>query len=111
VRLDVDALRRAQERAPGRRGARNVARLVASDPRTRSKLERAMRRIRRALGAPPPEVNAKVLGIERDFVWRAQRLVVETDGGTFHLPKAARERDYAVAARLAQLLFSGGSAS
>jgi len=96
-----------------------------------------MRRICRALGAPPPEVNAKVLGIERDFVWRAQRLVVETDGGTFHLPKAARERDYeddarlvvagwrvvrvsydqvlyepdAVAARLAELLFSGGSAS
>ena len=96
-----------------------------------------MRRICRTLGLAPPEINGRVLGIERDFVWRAQRLVVETDGGTFHLPKPARERDYeddarlvvagwrvvrfshdqvlyepdAVAARLAQLLFPGGSAS
>ena len=137
VRMDVDALRRAQLRAPGRRGARNITRLIASDPRTRSELERAMRKICRRLGAPQPEINGKVLGIERDFVWRAQRLVVETDGGTFHLPKAARERDYeddvrlvvagwrvvrfsydqvlyepdAVAARLAQLLIPTSSAS
>jgi hypothetical protein len=57
----------------------------------------------RTIGAPPPEINGKVLGIERDFVWRAQRLVVETDGGTFHLPKAARERDYEDDARLVVL--------
>ncbi len=93
MRLDVAALERARQRAPGRRGARNLAALIASDPRTRSELERAMRKICRAIGASMPEINGKVLGIERDFVWRQQRLVVETDGGTFHLPKPARERD------------------
>lgn len=100
VRMDVAALERARARAPGRRGSPNLARLIASDPRTRSKLERAFRKICRQLGVDQPLINEKVLGIERDFVWRAQRLVVETDGGTFHLPKLARERDYDDDARL-----------
>ena len=100
VRLDVQAIQRAHERAPRHPGARNVARLIGSDPRTRSDLERAMRRIARAIGAERPKVNYKVLGIERDFVWPAQRLVVEADGGAFHLPKPARERDYEDDARL-----------
>ncbi len=100
VRMDVAALERARRRAPGRAGAPKLTRLIASDPRTRSKLERAMRTICRTIGAPLPKINEKVLGIERDFVWRARRLVVETDGGAFHLPKPARERDYEDDARL-----------
>ena len=44
---------------------------------------------------PTPRFNAKVLGRERDAVWREQRLVVEVDGYGTHSPRLAREDDYA----------------
>ena len=132
VRLDADAIRRAQQRAPKHPGAVNVCRLLGDEVRTRTELERALRRICRTAALPMPLFNAKVLGKERDAVWPEHRLVVEADGGAFHLPKPARENDYerdaalvvagwrvvrfsydqvmhepaAVAARLAQLLGS-----
>jgi very-short-patch-repair endonuclease len=40
-------------------------------------------------------VNARLLGYEVDFLWRAQRLVVETDGRAAHGTHAAFERDRA----------------
>src|SRR5215207_8617011 len=42
---------------------------------------------------PRPEVNVYVEGHECDFVWRDQRLIVETDGGAAHGTRRARERD------------------
>ncbi|HUE28479.1 MAG TPA: DUF559 domain-containing protein, partial [Solirubrobacteraceae bacterium] len=50
-------------------------------------------------GLPAPLVNEWVdLGdgdpaIWADFVWREQRVIVETDGDRFHSSKQARERD------------------
>jgi very-short-patch-repair endonuclease len=101
VRLDVTAIEEARTRAPGRRGAPRVRRLIASDVRTRSKLERAMKRLCREANLPRPLVNDEVLGYECDFVWRPQRLIVEADGGGFHAPKPAREADYERASALA----------
>ncbi len=94
ARLDEAALLRAQQRAPGRRGAPNVTRLVAAGLRTRSELERAMRGLCRDARLEQPRINHEVLGVERDFVWPRHRVIVETDGGAFHAPKPARERDY-----------------
>ena len=42
---------------------------------------------------PTPEVNAAVEGYEVDFVWRAQRLIVETDGWAAHGTRTAFEHD------------------
>jgi very-short-patch-repair endonuclease len=42
---------------------------------------------------PPPEVNVVIEGYEVDFVWRKQRLVVETDGHAAHGTRRAFERD------------------
>jgi very-short-patch-repair endonuclease len=42
---------------------------------------------------PVPEVNTHLHGFEVDFLWRAQRLVVEFDGRQFHGHEAAFERD------------------
>lgn len=53
-----------------------------------------MRRLCREARLEQPRINYKVLGIERDFVWPRHRVIVETDGGAFHAPKPARERDY-----------------
>lgn len=94
VRLDPEAVRRAQHRAPGRRGAPDIARLLRSDVRTRSTLERALRRLVLSAQLPKPRFNEMALGKERDAVWRTQRLVVEVDGAAFHAPKPAREADY-----------------
>ncbi|MGZ6641186.1 MAG: HDOD domain-containing protein, partial [Solirubrobacteraceae bacterium] len=43
VRLDAAAIRRAQQRAPNRRGAAGITRLLGEEIRTRSALERAFR--------------------------------------------------------------------
>lgn len=50
-----------------------------------------------------PEVNQVVEGHEVDFFWRAQRLVVETDGHETHGTRAAFESDRAKDARLTTL--------
>ena len=39
------------------------------------------------------EQNAKVNGIEVDFLWRDAKLVVELDGWRFHRTREAFERD------------------
>jgi very-short-patch-repair endonuclease len=44
-------------------------------------------------GLPRPEVNVRVEGYECDFVWREQRLIVETDGGAAHGTTRAMKRD------------------
>jgi hypothetical protein len=43
---------------------------------------------------PRPEVNAELLGFEVDFLWRAQRLVVETDDFTYHRGFVSFESDH-----------------
>ena len=92
---------------PRRRGATTLAGIVATihdePPLTRSELEALMRDLCAAHAIPPPEVNAIVEGEEVDFLWRAQRLVVETDGHETHGTRAAFERDRAKDARLTML--------
>jgi very-short-patch-repair endonuclease len=107
VRLDVAAVRRAQARAPNRPGRGAIARLLGDDGadlRSRSGLERRLRRLARAAGLKPPLVNHRILGRERDFAWPDRRLVVEVDGHAFHAPRGAREADHE---RDAELVLAG----
>ena len=76
----------------GRRGA---ARLKDEPDRSRSKLERAFLRLCEERSLPPPENNAHVNGIEVDFLWRDQRVVVEVDGWEYHRTRHAFETDRA----------------
>jgi putative AbiEi antitoxin of type IV toxin-antitoxin system/uncharacterized protein DUF559/transcriptional regulator with AbiEi antitoxin domain of type IV toxin-antitoxin system len=93
LRLDLDGVRPV----PGRRGAgllrRVLARHEAGSTWTRSDLEEAMLALCGRFGLPVPEVNARVEGHEVDFTWRAQRLVVETDGWDAHGTRSAFEAD------------------
>jgi very-short-patch-repair endonuclease len=57
--------------------------------RTRSDLERAFLRLCRRHRLPPPEVNVKIGPFTVDFLWRDQRLVVETDGYAAHRGRQA----------------------
>jgi very-short-patch-repair endonuclease len=61
--------------------------------RTRSDLEHLFRRICRRGGLPAPEVNVDVSGLEVDFLWRDQRVIVETDGYRYHRGRVAFEND------------------
>jgi very-short-patch-repair endonuclease len=59
----------------------------------RSEAERRMLGLLAAAQLPRPEVNARLEGLEVDFLWRAQKLIVEVDGYSFHADRAAFECD------------------
>lgn len=62
---------------------------------TRSDLEAAFLDLYRRHGLPSPELNMKIGRWEVDFLWRLQRLVVETDSWTYHRGSVAFEDDHA----------------
>jgi putative AbiEi antitoxin of type IV toxin-antitoxin system/uncharacterized protein DUF559 len=101
-RLDGRALDDVLARSNGRRGARVISSILA-EPFTGQKLtkreleERCLALCDRA-GIPRPDVNIRVAledgeAPEVDFLWRRQRLIVETDSWTFHRTRRAFERD------------------
>ena len=70
---------------------------VGSTP-TRNKLEEAFLKIARDVGLPPDAVNQWIAfpdggGAEADFVYRAKRLIVETDGRDVHTVRKAFKSD------------------
>jgi very-short-patch-repair endonuclease len=94
-RLDLPALRAAQERAPNRRGAARVARLIGSDRRrTRSEFERRYLRFCTARGLPRPDAtNVRKAGHEVDALYAGARLAVELDGRAHHERRAQMRAD------------------
>lgn len=100
--LDMAAVEDVLSRASGRRGAavlRSVlAEHCAGSTLTRSELEERFLAICREAGWPPDAVNAWISypgggGAEADFLWRAQRLIVEVDGRDVHTTRRAFESD------------------
>jgi len=94
--------------SPGRRsrGLRAAtAELATQDPQiTRNDFEERFLALVHDAGLPQPKVNTLLHGYEIDFLWPAQRLIVETDGAATHLTPTAFENDRA---RDAQLLLAG----
>jgi very-short-patch-repair endonuclease len=60
---------------------------------TRSELEERFLQLCRAHGLPRPRVNHPVEGKERDFVFVAERVVIEADSWRHHRSRAAFEAD------------------
>jgi very-short-patch-repair endonuclease len=102
---DVPTLEAVARAHPGHRGARRLeATLALHTPGTtltRSELEERFLELCDANGLERPRVNATVAGLEVDFVFEADRLVVETDGYRHHRTRQAFERDRARDATLA----------
>jgi Protein of unknown function (DUF559) len=74
----------------GRRGSRRLAATVARYAglpleRARSGAEIHALEVLREAGRPPPSLNARIAGEEADLSWRGLRLIIEIDGGPFHL--------------------------
>ncbi len=63
--------------------------------RTRSDLEDYFLGFCRRHGLPCPEVNVKIGRFEVDFVWRAERVAVETNDFRYHRGSIAYEDDHA----------------
>ena len=101
-RLDMRAIDDILTRADGRRGAALLRTVLAehrvdSTP-TRNVLEEAFLRICRDAALPPDAVNQWIAypdgsGAEADFLWHAQRLIVEVDGRDPHTTRRAFESD------------------
>ncbi len=88
----------------GRPGSRILSSVLAvhrpGTTRTRSELEELFLELCDDHGIERPEVNVYMEGFECDFVFREQRLVVETDGAAAHRTARALELDPARDARL-----------
>lgn len=101
--FDLHAIEDQLERNRNRRGARIVRDVLeehylGSTP-TESALEEAFLALCRRAGLPLPEVQQWLLlpdggpPIRADFLWRMQRVVVETDGDRYHRTAQNRRRD------------------
>jgi very-short-patch-repair endonuclease len=100
----LDAVARVVARHP-RDPGRATLRALLQDGRpalTRSEAEERFLALIREAGLPMPAANVRVEGLEVDFLWRAERLVVEVDGYAFHSSPGAfnndRRRDTALVA-------------
>jgi len=93
--LHVDKIREAQRRAPKRRGAPLVTRLVdADDAHTKSEFERRFLRFLKTYDLPCPDgLNVRVAGHKADCHYVPQRLVVELDGRAHHQRRAQMRAD------------------
>ena len=94
--FDARAVERVLAANPRRPGAGTLKRIVADihdEPSlTRRELEALMLDLCAVHGIERPAVNTVVDGMEVDFLWRAQRLVVETDGRVPRQPGRVRAR-------------------
>lgn len=83
-------------RYPRRPGTAALRALVHGEARpalTRSAAEERFLELVRTGQLHPPEANVLIDGYEVDFLWRAERLVVEVDGFAFHASQRMFERD------------------
>ena len=98
--LDLDEIDAVIARRGRFRGApllRSVLvpwRRAPSEPRLRSRLEARLLPLIGAACLPAPLCNHEVLGMEVDFLWPRQKVIVETDGAATHGTRVARERDH-----------------
>jgi very-short-patch-repair endonuclease len=83
----------AAVRRPGATALRAALQAQFEPSLTRSEAEALLLELVRTAGLPAPETNARLLGYEVDFLWRAAKLVVEVDGFAYHSTRAAFERD------------------
>ena len=99
--FDLRAVEKALSRANGRRGAavlRQVLGDYAGPTLTERELEERFFALCRSAALPKPAVNEWItlgggIAYKADFLWRAERLIVETDGWGSHGTRQAFEND------------------
>ncbi len=80
----------------GRRGAARLAEVLGDETAvaiSRSRAEKALLRLIRDARLPMPETNVPFGRFEADFLWRAERVIVELDTVTYHSGPGVFQRD------------------
>jgi very-short-patch-repair endonuclease len=93
-RTKLLALLARYSRRAGSRALRELLERAERPAFTRSEAEERLLDLIRRAELPAPEVNVQLDGIEVDFLWREQGLVVEVDGFEFHSTRADHQRDH-----------------
>jgi Protein of unknown function (DUF559) len=97
-RVSWPKLQRLVARGRGKKGIGRLRRVAMEvDPRavdTKSPLEVDFLALCREVGIPPPEVNVFAGPYLVDFLWPAQKVVVETDGYAYHRDRPTFESDH-----------------
>ena len=98
--FDLREVDEVLSRAAGRRGLAVLRSALARYERpslTHSELEELLFGLCREVGLPKPETNVWITleggAVRVDFLWRAERLIVETDGWASHGTRRAFETD------------------
>jgi very-short-patch-repair endonuclease len=93
--LRLDRIKHAQDRAPNRKGAPSITRLLDADSgHTKSEFERRYLRTCTTYGlAKPDDTNQRIAGHKADCVYRHARLVIELDGRAYHRRRREMRRD------------------
>jgi hypothetical protein len=98
-RLRWGVLQRMVCSGRGRKGIGKLRRVIVNvDPRavdTKSPLEIDFLALCREFDLPLPQVNVLAEGYLVDFLWPAQKVVVETDSYAYHADRPAFEHDHA----------------
>jgi hypothetical protein len=86
----VEAIASCVWRHPGRPGSRRLLSVLARYSglpieRARSGAEVRALEVLRGAGYALPRLNVRIAGEEADLSWRANRVLIEVDGGPFHL--------------------------
>lgn len=101
---DFEALEAVLDAHPTRKGTRLLGAVLKDhqigSTLTVNDLEELMLDLCRSHVLPLPEVNVPVGPYKVDFLWRTQKVIVETDGRESHGTRAAFEKDRARDARL-----------
>jgi very-short-patch-repair endonuclease len=90
---ELEAATRAGKRRRGTPRMRAFLREEGEPAITRSRAERQFRGLLREAQLPQPRANAPVAGLTVDFVWEAEKVVLEVDGWTFHRDRRSFEND------------------
>ena len=92
--VNQDQLTRLLDAHPGRHGCKRLKEATAGGeaPTQNDFEDRFLELVERA-GLPRPEINQRVEGAKVDFLWRAQRVIVESDGWEAHRGRIAFEDD------------------
>jgi very-short-patch-repair endonuclease len=100
--FDMRAIEDLLVRSKGHRGIRKLRSVLergdlSAEDQPKSGLEIAFAELCRTAGLPKPEINRYLLlgdeYHEIDFLWRSERVVIETDGGRYHSDGWQKARD------------------
>jgi len=91
--VDPDELASLVESLRNRRGIRGLRSLLCDYTRTDSDLERQFLALVKRAGLPRPRTQAELHGFRVDFYWPGLKLVVETDGLTYHRTPSQQAAD------------------